>query len=577
LIKDYDQYVQIHDAKLITIEYDDFINAYKQDSSAEVIITIKNEGTFDQDIYVKPLVEKPLVVFFHGATNRETRTPHVFEGFNLFHDVDASFLWFSDIALSLDDDITLGWHMGSSTYSSKIMIPAIINKIATDLKAPKIIFCGGSGGGFASLFYAKLFHDSIVFVWNPQTNILRYNQSHVIEYCRLAWGVKADNLESLKDYVDYDLSDHYQTNDNKIKIVYLQNKKDWHTKEHMMPFFEQGLKCHRRIDLKSSSNFQVISTPHGALKLMIGDWGEGHAAPPKILLKRILSSIVEAHTPKQKDAVTIDAFNVIENLDQKVDEGLYRTSFKDSCGIWLSDYIVFRRTQSPYCLVLCPSALTKERRRVPFFHRWSWGKELDMNVVVFSDPTLRLSNEILAGWCQGTENFWALESIVANLHAFFEKNGIETKNVIFAGSSMGGFLSLQLATFFEGSVAYAENAQVNLRDFSVESSLSLVAQVCYKKDSLSEVSTAYDERLDVVETWKKSNKIPNYYYVIKESDHHHHDIHYKYFSTFVSEQQKAEIAIEEVISFDQDNSGHTPLEFEEFKKRIYKILASKIL
>lgn len=107
-----------------------------------------------------------MVFSFHGNTprNPDLKLP-VFTGLNP--------------TLYLDPDLKLAWYAGSSGWDLQSLLKCVLRKIATVARSNDLIFLGGSGGGFASLYCAASFPGSLALVWNPQTDIGAYSPPHV--------------------------------------------------------------------------------------------------------------------------------------------------------------------------------------------------------------------------------------------------------------------------------------------------------------------------------------------------------------------------------------------------------------
>jgi len=68
-----------------------------------------------------------------------------------------------------------------------------------------------------------------------------------------------------------------------------------------------------------------------------------------------------------------------------------------------------------------------------------------------------------AGWGLGTPEDWFLEDIKDILVQLFKKFGFKNENVIFYGSSAGGFTSLQLGIMIKQTNVLADIPQLNLK------------------------------------------------------------------------------------------------------------------
>ncbi|MCW5719233.1 MAG: hypothetical protein KIS68_15545 [Bauldia sp.] len=214
----------------------------------------------------------------------------MFTGLNVTRDLDVSLVALSDPTLHLDADLRLAWFAGSARLRLQAILPTILARLAQALEATQIIFFGGSGGGFASLHYAAAFPDSLSVVWNPQTDLRRYNPSHVEEYGRAAfgWTNLAEAKARLPEEVSSSLHQVYGPRRDNL-ILYLQNNSDGHVANHMQPFLS-GL----GVDVSRLGVGQVVSTSATpTIWLHLASWGEGHASPSADFLSDVLRRFVE--------------------------------------------------------------------------------------------------------------------------------------------------------------------------------------------------------------------------------------------------------------------------------------------
>ena len=240
--------------------------------------------SFGEDLLDMMFIKKrsdTLLVVFNGSSPRGLgAVPPFFSGLGLISRLPCSMLCFSDPALYLDKDITLSWYAGTKRTPFQSIIPAIIDKVASTA-AKRVIFLGGSAGGFASLYYAtKINTPPVVVTWNPQTNIGKYNPDHIKQFVGVCFGWKeGENLNEAYSSVDSDVCRLYAEG-TRPPVIFMQNASDWHVTVHASPFIESFGLCWTGAD----------QTEIG-LYLHVGDWGQGHIAPPKALINRIIEHL----------------------------------------------------------------------------------------------------------------------------------------------------------------------------------------------------------------------------------------------------------------------------------------------
>jgi hypothetical protein len=240
------------------------------------------------------------------------------------------------------------------------------------------------------------------------------------------------------------------------------------------------------------------------------------------------------------------------------------------------DYF-FSRKGAKKLLVFFPSALREGRRRLPAFHRWSWAEQFaDFDVLCVSDPTMHLHQEMLGGWLVGNKSTWVLENVLKHIAKLQQSLGYD--DVVFCGSSLGGFCAIQsgaMAETFGISVGkggvYAENPQINLFSYKFFKHIDLLAQVGFDAPNREAMADEYAKRFNVVKTLEEYGHVPHGLVVIKESDAHHFSNQVPQLATYIDADGPNSLAIE-VIPADVDPSGHTPLDIHQMKERIQAIL-----
>lgn len=130
------------------------------------------------------------------------------------------------------------------------------------------------------------------------------------------------------------------------------------------------------------------------------------------------------------------------------------------------EFLINIKTNSDKLICLGPSGLPdknaiKKFKNRPMFTRHSW--DFKESVLLYNDNTRYVWEGSGAGWGLGVPNDYFLENIkyiILKITNFFN---IPNENILFYGSSMGGFTSIQLATMVRNSSAIAENPQIDAR------------------------------------------------------------------------------------------------------------------
>lgn len=231
--------------------------------------------------------DAPMLCFLHGRYPRkEDSLLPVFSGWGVTEGLQASILIFSDPTLLRDRDLDLGWHAGTIETPVQYLYQLIVEKLISAFTPVRVLFWGGSGGGFSSLYLSAKIPGSTAFVWNPQTNIFSYEPASVSSFGKHCFGyTDHDDLKRvMQDTVVSDLADLYFNADN--GLLYLQSVSDWHTEDHLYPFLRK-----MQIEPKLESKYSGWLTERFYLHL--ADFSEGHLPPSEQLIKRILRHFVE--------------------------------------------------------------------------------------------------------------------------------------------------------------------------------------------------------------------------------------------------------------------------------------------
>jgi len=150
------------------------------------------------------LCASPSVVFtFTGAANREKPLPQ-FASTGLWKRVPASIIALADPSLDRNDELRLAWYAGHRGFELQKLLPGLLRQIIDSLGATRVAFVGGSGGGFAALYYSAKIPGSVAVVLNPQTNLNKYHWGHRKRYRTVCWP-SLDEKAPLDSVIDANL------------------------------------------------------------------------------------------------------------------------------------------------------------------------------------------------------------------------------------------------------------------------------------------------------------------------------------------------------------------------------------
>lgn len=180
------------------------------------------------------------------------------------------------------------------------------------------------------------------------------------------------------------------------------------------------------------------------------------------------------------------------------------------------------RTSSKKLVVFGQSALTRDQVSLPYFFRWKWSHRIDASVVIWNDPALYLDDTLEAAWWVGTPERDYVSEGVGILQTIIDSLGIEPEDVLFFGSSAGGFSAFQMGTMLPGSKIISENPYLTLR---VAGEIGKVADQaissCLGYDDVADVPAELAGRIDVLDRMRQQDYFPPFYLLQNVLDERH--------------------------------------------------------
>lgn len=235
-------------------------------------------------------ISPAVLVCFSGAiTSRSGTSAPFFSGVSIARKLNVPVISVADPTLALSHQLTLGWYVGHHGFHDlPFRIAELLDAFAESTGARLILF-GGSGGGFASLLVLSLLKtaNASAFVWNPQTSISKYAPPSVKRFLEIAFP-GTSSLGDLRNWLEstgviHDLTSHDSLLATTRTILYLQNKTDWHTGSHAVPFL---------LNFASGETKSAEVVVSGNLIYCEGNWGDGHVTPPERAIELALEQLL---------------------------------------------------------------------------------------------------------------------------------------------------------------------------------------------------------------------------------------------------------------------------------------------
>ncbi|MEE0936120.1 MAG: hypothetical protein U0L42_10680 [Methanobrevibacter sp.] len=152
----------------------------------------------------------------------------------------------------------------------------------------------------------------------------------------------------------------------------------------------------------------------------------------------------------------------------------------------------------------------------PHFSRWSWYKFFDETVITSADPTIFWDDEIKIGWMIGDNEHWYLETMSIIISKLAKNQKVINDNILFFGSSGGGFISVCLGTLIKNSKVLVNNSQFSLSNYwkpLVNQPIELMAHT-FDGLSIDEIKEKIAYRMDAIKLFEKENYAPYITYYV---------------------------------------------------------------
>lgn len=157
----------------------------------------------------------------------------------------------------------------------------------------------------------------------------------------------------------------------------------------------------------------------------------------------------------------------------------------------------------------------------PYFSRWSWYKYFEESVIITADPMIFRDSDVKLGWMIGERDQWYIETLSAIIKKLAINQNVINDNMLFFGSSAGGFISICLATLLKNSKVLVNNSQLSVLDYStrlLNKALDTVAPT-FEGLTNEEIISQYEYRINVSKLFERENYAPRItYYVNAKSN-----------------------------------------------------------
>lgn len=204
-------------------------------------------------------------------------------------------------------------------------------------------------------------------------------------------------------------------------------------------------------------------------------------------------------------------------------------------------------------VVFSNGAYNPQKSNPPIFSRSSWHSDFNANCIFIDDITIH-NTECTLGWGVGTPDRYYLKEYSEIIKKIKDVLKIKNENVVYFGSSAGGFMSMILATLDKGSLAVPNNPQVYANRFGRGVAINKLYKTRFPNMNEDEIHQKFGERFSVVKMVAEKNYTPKILYLINAYSEEDVAKQYQPFVKHIKESEFDESRIEFV--FYHSNLGH---------------------
>lgn len=213
----------------------------------------------------------------------------------------------SDPSINISEKLHLGWYLGNNINKNITTEIALLLDNLIEKTGKKLILTGGSGGGFAALnihSHMRLAKYAKSFVWNPQTDITKYNMPAIKRYFNVCVDEKDElTLKSIEQrLIEKKIPYKVEQRVDLEQLIFINGYDHAHLRKHVRSY----------INNLDEKKFRVF----------VGNWGYGHTQPPQQVIVNVINAIVQnktldeiIHSLEKPRKPILDFSKNIEKLD----------------------------------------------------------------------------------------------------------------------------------------------------------------------------------------------------------------------------------------------------------------------
>lgn len=282
------------------------------------------------------------------------------------------------------------------------------------------------------------------------------------------------------------------------------------------------------------------------------------------IMKEISEEIVEIN------------FHDLKNFKLKLDKKIGLIVYWDNVKY---EFLLNIKSNNEKLLILGSGALGQRNfdRSRPYIERHSWN--FKQSTIHYHDPTYYVDDMIRGGWGIGTEDNYYLEKISEILKILIKKSNILEKNVLFYGSSAGGFTSLMLATLIKGTKCLADIPQLYVNKYKSKAKQldgwRPIKDFGFPNMSDEIFMDTFLYRMDFIEMANRENYVPDAYLILDCSVDLDFNTQYIPFFENLNKIPFNEYSNRLKLIITGQNKGHCPLNNNDTIQLINKLFSEE--
>lgn len=223
-------------------------------------------------------------------------------------------------------------------------------------------------------------------------------------------------------------------------------------------------------------------------------------------------------------------------------------------------------------VIFSNGAVDPSKSKPPVFMRSKWHEDFDANCLYIDDRTIH-HKKLRIGWGVGTKERHFLIDYSEIAQSISKYLNIDTSNIVYLGSSAGGFMSMYLATLHKGTTAVVNNPQCYVDRYDTVNVEKLYSKI-FPDYQREEIKRKFAARISITSLFRKQQYVPKIYYIQNRLCKSDMVKQYEPFCTFLDKYKINSTNIKFIL-YNNKLSGHNPIAKEATVEFVNQILSNK--